>query len=394
MLPLDKIRADTRGCEDVVHLNNAGSSLPSSGVVDAMVDYLRAEEVGGGYETQGARAEDLDDVYAASAEYLGCSTDEVAFTASASDSWWRAFASVPLAPGDRILVGSSEFQTNAFGWLQARDRGVIVDVVPNTEAGDLDLAAFDEMFDERVKLVSLTLISMSNGAVHPAAEVGTRLAGTDAIYLLDACQGAGQMPLPVAELGCDFLNYTGRKFMRGPRGTGILYARADTIDRLGPPIFVDGRSATWDETNTWQPESSAARFEFGEQNYAGKVGLAVATRYLLELGVDAVHERVTGLAELLRGELEAIEQVTVQDQGSVRSGIVTFTVDGGDLNDLQSHLHARGINVSAPGQANAQFDLGGRGIPQVIRAGVHYFNTEAELGRLCDETAAWAVQRG
>ena len=388
-IDLTQVRADTAGCEDVLHFNNAGSSLPPRQVVDAMVDYLREEEVEGGYETAAARADDLDLVYDATSRYLNCDPGEVACTISAGDAWWRAFTSVPLEAGDRILVGHSEYQANAYGWLQAQDRGVVVDVVPNDGAGVFDVEVFESMLDERVKLVSLTMVAMTSGAIHPAAEVGQVLqsTGSDAIYLLDACQAAGQLPLDVQALGCHFLNYTGRKFMRGPRGTGILFARSDVHDRLGPSPFVDGRSAVWTSETTFEYVGDAKRFEFGEFGYGGKVGLGVATEYMLGVGIDAIAHRVNELAELLRFDLSAIPGVRVLDRGRERSGIVTFDVDGMTPLDVGAALRAKRINISAPGVSNAQLDLAPRGLEAVARAGVHYFNREEEVARFCEAVA-------
>lgn len=389
VIDIDGVRADTTGCEQVVHLNNAGSSLPPRQVVDAMVDYLRAEEVGGGYEIADERAADLDAVYGASARYLNCRPDEIAATISAGDGWWRAFTSVPLAAGDRILVGHSEYQANAMGWLQAGKRGVEVDVVPNDSSGTFDVEAFESMLDERVKLVSLTMIAMSNGAVHPAAAVGEVLArtGSDAIYLLDACQAAGQLPLDVQQLGCDFLVYTGRKFMRGPRGTGVLFARSDIHARLGDSPFVDGRSATWATPDSFTYMPDATRFEFGEFGYGAKVGLGVATNYMLDVGIEAIEQRISELSGLLRFDLSAIPKVRVLDQGRHQCGIVTFEVDGVDSPTVQAALREQRINVSGPTVLMAQLDLGPRSIDQVVRAGVHYFNTEQEVARLCEVLA-------
>ena len=389
MIDITKVRADTAGCNDVLHFNNAGSSLPPRQVVDAMVDYLRAEEVTGGYEIAAARAGDLDEVYEATARYLNCDPDEVAFAVSAGDGWWRAFSSVPLSEGDRVLVGHSEYQANAFGWLQARERGVVVDVVPNDPAGDFDVDAFETMLDERVKLVSLTMVAMTNGAIHPAAEVGQILkaSGSEAIYLLDACQAAGQLPLDVHELGCDFLNYTGRKFMRGPRGTGVLFARSDVHAKLGHSGFVDGRSAQWTTVDSFSYMPDAKRFEFGEFSYGGKVGLGVATNYMLDIGIDAIAERVSSLSSLLRFDLSAIPKVAVLDTGTRKCGIVTFDVDGMPAAQVQAALNAQGINVSTPGVMLAQLELGPRSIDAVVRAGVHYFNTEEEVARFCEAVA-------
>jgi len=386
MLDIDAIRSLTPGVEHVAHLNNCGSSLPSRPVVDAMVDYLRAEELNGGYETAADRSEDLDRFYPATASLLSCSPDEVAFCSGAAEAWWRAFSSVPLSAGDRILVNSGEYQANAFGWMQARDRGVEVDLIANDDFGIVDLDALEAMIDERVKLVSFTMISLGNGAIQPAAAAAERVrsAGSDAIFLLDACQAAGQLSLDVRELGCDFLIYTGRKFMRGPRGTGALFARADVLDRLGPPIFVDGRSAVWTEDNSYRPVPGAGRFEFGEFNFAGKVGLGVATDYAVELGLDAIAARVASLADQLREQLSSIDGVTVHDEGIERCGIVTFTIAGVESATVAAELRDRSINVSVPQRAAAQLDLGARGLASVVRCGVHYFNTNDELDRLCD----------
>ena len=391
MIDLDRVRADTIGVDDITHFNNCGSSLPPSCVVDAQIDYLRAEQRMGGYEAAVARADDLAEFHANTARMLGCEPDEVAFQGSAIEGWWRAFLSVDLQPGDRVLAGTSEYQGNAFGLLQARDRGVVVDVVPDDEDGTIDLAALTNMIDDRVRLVCLTQVAMSNGAVQPAAEVGRRCRRAGVPFLLDACQAAGQVLLDVDELGCDFLVYTGRKFMRGPRGTGALYARRSTVDRLGPSPFVDGRSAVWTGADTWRHTPGAARFELGERPFAAQVGLAVATRYALEIGLDAIADRVDELAGRLRTELSGLDRVTVRDTGRDRCGIVTFTVDGLTGGSVKQALGAAAINIGSPADVNAQWDLGTRGIEAVARVGVHYFNTDDELDRLVEAVAGLAT---
>ena len=291
MIDLVRVRADTPGYESIAHFNNSGSSLPPRHVVDMEIDYLQAEERMGGYETEGVRHDDLTRVYHAAARILGCDSREVAFISNASDAWWRAFSSIPFVAGNRVLTSRSELQTGGFGLLQARERGVIVDVIPNDDNGGIGLVALDAALADDVKATVFTQISMSNGAVQPAAEVGERARSIGAIYLLDACQAAGQMPLDVGELDCDFLLFTGRKFMRGPRATGILYARDSVIDRLGQTSFLDGRSTDWISANEYQYRDRARRFEFGEQNYAGKAGLGVAIDYALEVGLEAIAER-------------------------------------------------------------------------------------------------------
>ena len=221
MIDVEAVRANTPATASIIHLNNCGSSLPPQPVVEGAIDYLRLEAEIGGYEAYWAREDQMNAVYDATARYLGCMPSEVAYTSGAGDSWWRAFAAIPLKTGDRVLASTAEYQANAFALLQARDRGVIVEVVPNDAMGLIDLEAMRSMIDDRVKLVTLTHIAMANGAIQPAAVVGEIAHEAGALFLLDSCQAAGQLPLNVDSLNCDFLAYTGRKFMRGMRGSGV-----------------------------------------------------------------------------------------------------------------------------------------------------------------------------
>jgi selenocysteine lyase/cysteine desulfurase len=163
-----------------------------------------------------------------------------------------------------------------------------------------------------------------------------------------------------------------------------LYVRESVLDQLGQSPFLDGRSADWTSADTYEYQSGAHRFEFGEQNFAGKAGLGVAIEYALSIGLDTIRDRIASLASRLRSQLGEIEAVTVRYEGTQQSGIVTFTIDGRDPIDVRMALGRKQINVSSPARRNAQFDLGGRGLDSVVRAGVHYFNTFEEVDRLVD----------
>jgi selenocysteine lyase/cysteine desulfurase len=293
-----------------------------------------------------------------------------------------AFYAFPFATGDRILTGRAEYASNWIALQQVAARtGAVVEVVPDDEAGQFDVAALERMLDERVKLVSLVHVPTQSGLVNPAAEVGrvTRAAGVP--LLLDACQSVGQMPLDVEELGCDVLSATGRKFLRGPRGTGFLYVRRSILDRLEPP-FLDVHAATWTAPKHYEIRPDARRFESWETSYAGKIGLGVAVDYALSWGLDAIEARVTALAEGLRERLRALNGVHLHDQGQRRCGIVTFTVDGVPAQDVRRRLAARGVNTSVSSAGSARWDLPRRGLSELVRASVHYYNTDDELDRL------------
>lgn len=382
-IDIGRVRADTAGCDHVVHLNNAGSSLPPRQVADAVVDHLRLEERIGGYEAAAAALDRTEHTYDALAALVGADRDEIAVVENATRAWDMAFYSLSWKPGDRILTAGAEYASNVIAFLQiARRYGVRVDVVPDDENGALSVEALRDMIDDRVKLIAVTHVPSQGGLVNPAAEIGAVAREAGVTYLLDACQSIGQLRVDVREIGCDLLSATGRKFLRGPRGTGFLYCSRRVLDSLEPP-FLDLHAATWTSSEEYEVRGDARRFENWEGNVAGKVGLGVAADYALALGMDAVEDRVTGLAEELRARLSALPGVTVHDRGSRRCGIVTFAVDGHESADVAARLSAQKVNVSVTGPSTARWDFEARKLPPLVRASVHYYNTEDELDRLC-----------
>lgn len=386
-IDLARARADTPGCREVTHLNNAGAGLVPSPVLNAVVDHLRREAEIGGYEAATERQDRIEHTYDALAGLLGCQRTEVALVENATRAWDMAFYAFPLGPGDRVLTAQAEYASNYIALQQVAKRtGAVVEVVPDDEDGQIDTAALQAMLDERVKLVSLVHVPTQSGLVNPAAAVGaiTRAAGIP--LLLDACQSVGQMPVDVEEIGCDVLSGTGRKFLRGPRGTGFLYVREELIERLEPP-FLDLHAAEWLPDGGYALRDDARRFENWEGYRAGQVGLGVAVDYAMEWGLEAIRDRVHALAELLRERLATVDGVTVHDPGRERCAIVTFAVAGREAEDVARTLSAERVNVSVTDASSSRLDLGARGIDTLVRASVHYYNSEDELDRLVDLVA-------
>ncbi|MDH3682606.1 MAG: aminotransferase class V-fold PLP-dependent enzyme [Acidimicrobiia bacterium] len=377
-IDIDAVRADTPGCGEVIHLNNAGASLPPTPVLSATIDFLEAEARTGSYEVASSRVEDLNRVYDAGAVLLGCQANELAYLPSATHAWNAALRSVAFEPGDRVLATTSEYVANVYGLIQLQDEGVDIDLIPEESDGQASLEGLEKLLDERVKLVCATHVPTSGGLVNPVAEIG-RLAGeAGALYLLDATQSAGQMSLAVDELGCDFLAITGRKFLRGPRGTALLYARSD-LEGLRDPLIMDGRSARWTDDWAYELSEGARRYETFETNVAAKVGFGVAIEYALRIGLDSISKRVTDLADSLRTRLATSPLVRLTDLDGPQSGIVTFYVEGRSSEAVVAALRAWGVNTSVVEPLPSGFDPQRRVAQSLIRASVHYFNTEEEL---------------
>jgi selenocysteine lyase/cysteine desulfurase len=385
-----RARAETPGCTEVLHLDNAGSSLPPRPVLDAQLEWLQQEAVIGGYPLASERAADRARTYERVAALIGARADEIALVENATFAWHQAFWSLPLRPGDRVLTAEVEYATGYISFLQAVGRrGITIEVVPSDEQGQMSLEALADRLDDRhrgrgrVGLVAVTHVPTNGGVVNPVEEVGrlTRAAGVP--FLLDACQSVGQMPVDVDAIGCDLLAATGRKWLRAPRGTGFLYVRSAMLDRT-EPAFLDLLGATWVEPDRYELRPDARRFESWEANLAAQIGLGEAVAYAQGWGLDTIADRVTGLAADLRRRLAAIPGVEVRDIGARRSGIVTFTKAGIAAEEVQQRMRKQRINVSVSHGESTLLDTRRRRLPTLVRASVHYYNDHTELERFCD----------
>jgi cysteine desulfurase / selenocysteine lyase len=388
MIDVEQARRETPGCEFVAYFDNAGASLPPKVVLDTVLDHLRAESTMGGYQAEQSASERLEAVYDSIAALIGCNRTEVAFADSATRAWDMAFYGIPWRPGDRILTAHAEYASNVIAFLQiARRHGVSVDIVRNDDSGQLSVTDLANLIDERVRLIAMSHVPTHGGLVNPAVAVGRVARDAGVLYLLDACQSVGQLPLDVRAIGCHFLSATGRKYLRGPRGTGFLYVDQEVLEALEPP-FLDLHSASWVSPREYRMRDDARRFELWESYVAGKLGLGKAVDYTLGWGIEDIARRVVHLAGSLRTQLDSIRSVRTHDLGVRRCGIVTFTKDGIDPSVIVRELAARQIVVNTATSRASLFDFPERGLSSVVRASVHYFNTEVEIDSLCETVAA------
>lgn len=391
--PLDvtALREDTPGCAGVIHLNNAGSALPPTVVVNTMVAHLRREEEIGGYEAHAEAADRIATVYGSIGQLINARADQVALVESATAAWDRAFVALKFSnvvvPGSRILVSSAEYASNVLPAFQvAKALGCRVEFIPDGPDGTVDVNALEAMLDEDAHLVAINHCPSQNGLINDAAAIGAAVrSGSNAYYLLDACQSIGQLEVDVASIGADFVSATARKFLRGPRGSGFLYVSDRALSEL-EPFPLDLHSATWVDGG-YELAEGAKRFESWEKSYAAVLGLGAAVDYALDLGMDRIRERISQLAEYARAALATVEGVLVRDRGDVpaqRSGIVTLTRQGITAPELVAQIKAAGVNVSLSTPDYSRVDFEGHGIPGLVRVSPHVFNTEEELDRLVE----------
>ncbi len=380
---LQRARQDTPGCEHVLHFNNAGASLMPRPVLDATIAHLQLEAQIGGYEAAERAQDTIEHVYDATAALIGCSRDEIAIIENATRAWDMAFYSIPFKPGDRILTAMAEYASNYIAFLQVTQKaGAMVEVIPNDPYGQISLEALRKAIDDRVKLIAITHIPTNGGLVNPVVEVGKVAREHAILYLVDACQSVGQVPIDVNHIGCDMLSATGRKYLRGPRGTGFLYVRNSILEQLEPPM-LDLHAAEWIAKDRYEIRPDARRFENWETNYAGKIGLGVAIDYALQWEVDTTWRRIKTLAYKLRTQLSPLPGVIVRDRGVTQCGIVTFSVEDKNPDEIVHMLSKQNINASVTRRSSTLLDMDARGLESLVRASVHYYNSEEEVERFC-----------
>lgn len=374
---IEAVRKDTPATQELIHFNNAGASLAPNSVIKSVIDYTREEATLGGYEAEAKYSEHFKKIYQSIATLINCSPSEIALVESATRAWDVALSSIIFSKGDVILTTETEYISNYIALLQIQKRyEVQIELIANDSLGQFSLEDLKKKIHSKTKLVALTHVPSTNGLINPIEEASSIIKQHKAYFLLDACQSVGQLVIDVKKINCDFLAATGRKFLRAPRGTGFLFVKSSAMENL-EPHFLDFTSATLSDQG-YQTAADARRYENYETNFAARYGLGVAVNYLLDLGQNNVEARVKNLAKKLRSELVQIPELNLLDTGINKSGIVTFNIAGCDSKTIAMELRKNKINVSTSSPAFA-LELQKRQIPSLVRASVHYYNTEEEI---------------
>ena len=384
MIDVEAVRRATPGVAHCLHFNNAGAALMPKCVIDEVQDYFALETKYGGHGAAERKGQEIEAVYDTIARLVGASADEIALMGSATRAWQLAFYGIDFGEGDRILTSRAEYGANYVAFLQMQKRtGCKIAVIPDDASGVTDPSALEEMIDERSKLIAITWIPTNGGLINPAIEIGRVARAHNIPYLLDACQAAGQLPIDVNEIGCDFLTAAGRKWLRGPRATGFLYVRRHMLDRFEPAV-IDHDGARWASASSYELKPNARRYEVFERAPALQLGLGMAASYTLQLGLEPIRERVDNLAQTLRGELAGLSGISVQDLGVEKAGLVTFSHERIGASDIKSALGQKNINVSVSTPDNTLLDSTARALPDLVRASPHYYNSDDEIAAFLD----------
>jgi cysteine desulfurase / selenocysteine lyase len=392
VLNINRLREETPACRELIHFNNAGASLQPQPVIEAVLQHLLLEQRLGGYEAAEAQQEACEHFYQAVAGLLNCNPREVAYAENSTRAWNLLLHAIPFEPGERIIIGESEYASNYLALLDLAHRHqVSIEVINNDAHGLISLQALEQSLDENVRLIALTHVASQNGVIQPVAEVGKLARRHQILFLVDACQSAGQLHIDVNDINCDMLTASGRKYLRGPRGTGFMYVRHSVLDYLKPDV-PDLQSVNWTSRDQFSWRDDARRFELWEHNVAAKLGLTAAADYATGLGMSNIEQKIKTLANELRCKLSELPKVRIHDRAFIADsdmssttlgGIVSFSLHQADAGKLQTHLRQHRINTSVIRRNNTRLEFEARDLPDINRASVHCFNTSEEIDAFC-----------
>lgn len=382
-IDLDTIRKETDGCTDKIFLNSAGGSLMPKIVAETMTDHIMLEQQHGAYESAGRKSEHLNQFYAEAAQLINTQPDNIAFTVSSTDAYAKALSSIEFREGDVIITTNDDYVSNqmAFFSLQKK-RGVKLIRVKNLPDHELDLEDLENLIKKyNPKLVAVTHIPTNSGLIQNVEGVGKICRQYDVLYLVDACQSVGQLVVDVEKIGCDFLTATGRKFVRGPRGTGFLYVSERVLEQNMAPVFLDMNGAQWTDFDDYTLLKTAKRFELWETSISSFLGLTEALHYANGIGLQNIENYNKKLAETLRTGLQN-NGLRILDQGKNLSSIVTFVAQDGSIENIYRILKENKVYFSVSNKSNALIDFSLKGLDRAIRLSPHYFNTPEEIEKV------------
>ncbi len=371
----------------LVYLDNAATTQKPQPVIDALGRYYRTENANihrgvhylsqlatDGYE--GAREKVARFINAASPR-------EIVFVRGATEGInlvAQSYGRSVLRPGDEILITGMEHHANIVPWqLLAEQTGTVLRVAPLTDAGELDLAAFDRLLGPRTRLVSVVHLSNALGTVNPVRRLTAAARKLGVPVLIDGAQSAPHLGVDVQALDCDFFVFSGHKLF-GPTGIGVLYGREALLDRM-PPWQGGGDmiSSVTFERSTWA--ALPAKFEAGTPHIAGAIGLGVAVDWLSAIGLDAVAAHEDDLLRYATAEVGRIAGARLIGTARDRASILSFALDGVHAHDVGQVLDLEGIAIRA-GHHCAQPVMQRYGVAATARASFALYNTRAEVDAL------------
>jgi cysteine desulfurase/selenocysteine lyase len=373
----------------LVYLDNAATSQKPQVVIDTVTRFYTSENAnihrGVHYLSERATAA-YDEVRQQVARFINARmTSEVIFTRGTTEGInlvAQSYGRSTLRPGDEVLITGMEHHSNIVPWqLACEQTGAVLKAARLNDVGELDLDSFQELINERTRLVALVHLSNALGTINPVKRLIALAHSRGVPVLIDGAQSVPHLPVDVQDLDCDFLAFSGHKLF-GPTGVGVLYGKESLLDRM-PPYQGGGDmiSSVTLEGSTWAP--LPAKFEAGTPMIAQVMGLGAALDYVTKLGLEAIsaweHQLLTYATERISG----IDGLRIIGTATHKASVLSFTVEGIHPHDIGAVLDDNGVAIRA-GHHCAQPVMRHFGVPATARASFAFYNTKEEADTLAD----------
>lgn len=311
------------------------------------------------------------------------SAREIIFTRGTTESInlvAQSYARTHLASGDEIILSEMEHHSNIVPWqLLAEQSGTVLKIIPINDTGELVPGAYDRLFGQRTKLVTLAHVSNALGTINPVKELIAFAHARGVPVLLDGAQAVPHMPVDVRALDCEFYAFSGHK-MFGPTGIGVLYAK-EALLRDMPPWQGGGdmirmvrfAGSTWNDL--------PHKFEAGTPNIAGAIGLGAAVDYLHAVGMSRIAEHDRELTDYATEQLQGIEGIRLVGTAERKVGVLSFTMEGVHPHDIGTIVDQEGVAIRT-GHHCAMPVMEHFGIPATARASLAFYNSRADIDAL------------
>ena len=329
---------------DIIHFNNAGASLTNSNSIQILKDYIDLEKNVGGYELQEKYKAKLNKFYEVISRLINCKPSEVSFMPNSTLSWNFAFNSIPITKYDDILIFENEYSSNLLTIIKKQNQFRNLKICKLNNLGEIDFSKLEQMITRKTRLININHVCSQNGDIMPVEIIGKILKNKNpnSIFMIDACQSAGQIPIDVKKFKCDILSTTGRKFLNGPRGTGFLYVNTKTRSILDP-LFLDMTSAKLISDKKFRIKKNRPFLESFEFSPALQIALTNSIKSLLNRGIDNIMGKNIRLSKYLRKKL--FDNVHFYENKNTLSAINTFSLKKGCVIDLFNYLKKNKINT-------------------------------------------------
>ncbi len=384
---VEQIRADfplihKKSEMPLVYFDNAATAQKPTIVLDAMDTFYREYNSNihrGVYAMSEKATAVYEDVRYKVAEFMGASHEEIIFTRSATEGLNLLASSIgdTLQKGDEILISEMEHHANIVPWyLLAQRKGLKIHPIPVTDAGELDLEAFKNLLNPKVKVVAVAHVSNVLGTVNPVSEIAALAKASGALLVVDGSQAIHHLPVNVHSLDVDAYVWTGHKAY-GPTGTGVVYVRQSLLDTL-PPYQGGGDMIETVSFDKITFREAPYRFEAGTPNIAGVIGVGAAVDYILSVGYDQIVQYEHQLFEKMNSELQRLSGVTIIGNAQQKIPVFSLVVEGVHPHDIGSFLDNKGICVRT-GQHCAEPLMRRFGVSATTRASLAMYNTSKEI---------------